>query len=351
MAKVLIVLKRRHDYNPIAHSPRGLSTGLYNSASFIEEMLKNNGISAKLEVAIDNNCIDRMVNQYKPTHVILEALWVVPSKFAVLTKLHPQVKWIVRLHSEMPFMAGEGMALDWIADYLRFPNVDIGVNAPRMLTEVKTYVSTVHSWSQATADSRVHYLPNYYPTDYTTKQYNRNKYWIDIGCFGAVRPLKNHLLQAVAALDFAKATNKQLRFHINGGRIEMKGDPVMHNLRGLFQQLADAGHQMIIHEWVPREGFLELCSQMDLGLQVTFSETFNIVAADLISQGVPVVTSAEIPWASRLFNARAEDSSQISNKLLLSHLVPQLNVKRNQYKLKQYCLNTVAVWDKFFKEQ
>ena len=95
--KVLFILKRHEDFNPVKHSPLGLSTGLFNSANFMNEMLDNAGIRSEIEVAIDNNCIDRLVNKHKPTHVIIEALWVVPSKFSVLTKLHPNVRWIIRL--------------------------------------------------------------------------------------------------------------------------------------------------------------------------------------------------------------------------------------------------------------
>ena len=127
--RILFILKRREDFIPIKHSPLGLSTGLYNSAKFMQEMLVNSGVDAEIEVAIDNNCIDRLVSRHKPTHVILEALWVVPSKFAVLTKLHPTVKWIVRLHSELPFMSGEGIAMDWLGDYSDFANIVIGINA------------------------------------------------------------------------------------------------------------------------------------------------------------------------------------------------------------------------------
>jgi len=265
--KVLFILKRREDFNPVKHSPKGLSTGLFNSASFVDKMLNDMGIESVMEVAIDNNCIDRLVNKHKPTHVIIEALWVIPSKFAVLTKLHPNVRWIIRLHSEMPFMAGEGMAMDWIGDYVTYPQISIGVNAPRMLDEVQTFLKIKQNWTAAQTAERIVYMPNYYPQDYKVKELDRSKYWVDVACFGAVRPLKNHMVQAVAAVKFAKIVGKQLRFHINVGRIEMKGDPVLNNLRGFFQHLYDYGHQLVGHEWRPREGFLETCGEMDIGLQ------------------------------------------------------------------------------------
>jgi len=348
--RILFILKRREDYNPVAHSPKGLSTGLFNSASFMVSMLNDLGIEANIEVAIDNNCIDRLVNQHKPTHVIIEALWVVPSKFAVLTKLHPNVKWIIRLHSEMPFMAGEGMAMDWLGDYVANPNISIGVNAPRMMNEVAEYLKTKMRWSNETINERIIYMPNFYPQEYKKKEFNYDKYWVDIACFGAVRPLKNHLVQAFGALKFANKINKQLRFHINGGRIEMKGDPVMNNLRGLFQHLHIGGHQLIIHEWRVREEFLELCSKMDIGMQCNFSETFNIVGSDLISQGVPLIGTSEIPWASKFFNAVPTDSTYICEILERTYHMPQLNVWRNQTNLTKYTDNTAKIWYNLFKD-
>jgi len=351
VAKVLFILKRREDYHGIKHSPRGLSTGLYNSASFMDDMLKNAGIESVMEVAIDNNCIDRMVNKHKPTHVIIEALWVVPSKFVILSKLHPKVTWIVRLHSEMPFLAGEGMAMNWVGDYADFSNIVIGVNAPRMMSEIKTYLKVAKNWTDEQVSKRIIYMPNYYPQDYKTKEFKRDKYWVDIGCFGAIRPLKNHMLQAAAALKFANRIDKQLRFHINMGRIEMQGNAVMHNLLRFFEHLTDSGHQLIGHEWRPREEFLELCSEMDMGLQVNFSETFNIVTADLISQGVPIVGSYEIPWATRFFNARPAESDEIADIMYRTYKYPQINVKLNQRNLTKYTSTTEKLWVKYFKEQ
>jgi len=336
--KVLFILKRREDYNPVAHSPKGLSTGLFNSANFMNEMLNDAGVESNIEVAIDNNCIDRLVNKHKPTHVIIEALWVVPQKFVILQKLHPTVRWIIRLHSELPFLAGEGMAMDWLGDYIKLKNVDIGVNAPRMLSEARAYLQTVAGWDDATTNQRVFYMPNFYPQDYKKKEFDNKKYWVDIA----------HMVQAVAALKFARKIGKQLRFHINGGRIEMKGDSMMNNIRGFFQHLADEGHQLVVHEWRDRPDFLSLCAEMDVGLQCNFSETFNIVSADLISQGVPVLGSKEIPWSTCWFNSDPTDSDDIAHKLERTYKHPDINVWLNQRNLDKYTNNTRDIWVKYF---
>jgi hypothetical protein len=345
---ILFILKRREDYDQEKHSPQGLSTGLYNSASFMRDMLLAVGVDARLEVAIDNNCIDRLVTKHKPTHVIIEALWVVPSKFTILSQLHKSVTWIIRLHSELPFLAGEGMAMDWIGDYSKYPNIIIGINAPRLMEEVKVYLQIKNNLTDEELKKKVVYLPNYYPQNYVRKEFDNSKETIDVCCFGAVRPFKNHMIQAIAALKFAKVLGKKLNFHINSGRTEMKGEPVLSNLRAMFQHLYDQGHSLTGHEWTPREEFLKTCASMDIGMQVSFSETFNIVGADIVSQGVPLVGSIEIPWMSTQCTATPQNHDEIVNTLLRSYDNPQANVKNNQQLLTHYTNKTQKIWVNYF---
>lgn len=350
MPRVLFILKRREDYNSQKHSKIGLTTGLYNSASFVCNMLNELGVESKTAVVIDNNCIDREVTNYRPNIVIIEAVWVVPDKFHILQKLHPNVTWIVRIHSEMPFMANEGMAIRWFGDYSGYKNIILAPNAPRMVRELRQFLIVKNDWSLATAQSKVIYLPNYYPQTYLqAKKINYDKEYLDIGCFGAIRPLKNHLLQAIAAVEFSESIGKKLAFHINAGRIEMKGEPVLHNLRGLFEHIYDKGHKLITHQWAEREQFLTICNSMDIGLQVSMSETFNIVAADFISQGVPIVSSSELPWTVSLFNASPVDSISIKNAINKTYHNPRLNTVTNRYFLRRYTEKTKKVWEDYFK--
>lgn len=346
LERVLFILKRRQDYDGYKHSQIGLSTGLYNSALYMSDMLNNNKIESKVVVVVDNNCIDKEVHLFKPTHVIIEALWVVPEKFEILHKLHPNVKWIIRLHSQIPFISNEGNAMRWIGEYVTRPNVYIGVNAIEMTKDMRIYLKSKMKWTKGEENSRIIYLPNYYPQKYVTKKLNKERSYINVSCFGSIRPLKNHLIQAIAAIKFADKIGKKLHFHINGDRVEQKGQPVLSNLIGLFDELSDKGHLLIQHDWTPREEFLELCSEMDLGMQVSFSETFNIVGADLISKGVPLVGSDEIPWLSSIYCAKPTMSEDISEKLLCSYKFPKLNVWLNQRNLNCYSNETIKTWVK-----
>jgi hypothetical protein len=349
--KVLFILKRREDYGQEHYSNEGLTTGLYNSATFVCNMLNANNIDSKIVVVIDNNDIDREVNQYSPTHVIIEGLWVVPEKFEVLKKLHKKVKWIIRIHSNSPFLANEGIAFDWIAKYTNSYSVNIATNAPEMNEELRHYVRRKFALTPIKEENLIHNLSNYYPEDHQpAKNTNfKNNEHINIGCFGAIRPLKNHMIQAISAVKFADDIGKKLRFHINIGRIEQNGLPVYNNLKAYFNNLVDKGHELVEHQWMPREEFLQLCRSMDIGMQVSFSETFNIVAADFINQGVPVVTSREIPWVNGLYKCRTTSSASIVKILKRVYNQPKINVLLNRSNLISYSKKAKKVWMRFFK--
>jgi len=346
--KILFILKKRQDSNGVTPSHIGLSTGLFNSSTYVNDMLVAAGVDSQVEVVTDNNDIDRVVTKHKPTHVIIEALWVVPSKFDVLCKLHPKVMWIIRLHSNFPFLANEGIAFQWIGEYVTYPSLFIALNSPRALEQIRYYCQEKMSWTNEETKERIIYLPNYYPQDYITKSYHKHKEYINISCFGAVRPFKNHITQAMAAIEFADKIGKKLKFHINVGRIEQKGDSIIKNLEYLFDSLTHCGHELIKHEWTPGEDFVKLSGKMDIAMQVSLSETFNIVGADSISQGVPLVGSSEIPWLSWLFTANPTNSKSIQRALMLTHLLPDINVKLNQNKLTSYTNETEDIWLKYF---
>ena len=326
MAKLLFILKKRemtYDESTILtqqNTPNFaycISSGLRNSAMFVVDMLNDNGIEAKMVEVIDNNDIDREVTQYQPTHVIIEAFWVVPEKFEILNKLHPKVQWIIRNHSEMPFLANEGVAINWSLQYLARKNVFIAPNSKRAYYDTVRMVEA--AYGRDMARFKVLYLPNFYKIKEDFSKRHPLGKTINVGCFGAVRPLKNHLIQAIAAIDFAMKHDKNLKFHINIARIEDAGNNPLKNLRGLFSNLDPTRFELVEHGWLNHDDFLKLVAQMDIGLQASFTESFNIVAADFVSKGVPIVVSKEIGWIPKDFHAietSVEDIEATMEKVL-----------------------------------
>jgi len=350
-SSVLFILKKREELDETGKK-KIIETGLYNSATYLNTILNNMNINSNIELAIDNNCIDRLVTKNRPTYVIIEALWVVPSKFDILCRLHPTVKWIIRFHSEMPFLACEGIATQWMIKYSLFPNIILGINSKRLLREVRFIVKLKNYFSEEDVNKKVVYLPNFYPTD-TNIECNFDKKVddddsINICCFGAIRPLKNQLIQATSAIEFANKIGKKLRYHINSTRHETNGLPVYNNIKALFIELNDERYTLVEHNWKNKEDFLLLCNQMDIGLQISFSETFNIVGCDLLSQNVPVIFSNDIPWSKTKYNADPTDSIDIVDKLLLTYNNSRDNVETNIKLLKEFTNETINVWVAFF---
>lgn len=358
-SKVLFIIKYRESsgggYNSWndqeAIENKELSSGLLNSARFVADMLRQAGIEVKLVQVIDNNDIDREVSLYKPTHVIIEALWVVPSKFEILQHLHPNVQWIIRGHSELPFIAQEGVAINWITQYVQYENVKYAANSEHSMQDIRAIIKAANpTWSHEKVVEKVPYLPNYYPYNKKISDHHHKKReseFIDISCFGAIRPLKNQLIQAVAAIEYAELRGKILRFHTNATRVETGGENVLLNLEALFK--AAKPHQLIKHPWMPHEEFLKLLQQMDIGMQVSFSETFNIVAADCVVSGVPIVVSPEISWATSWCQAEPTSSEDILLKLLkandwrLKFIMKVLNFRGLSY----FCENSKHHWIKY----
>jgi len=291
-----------------------LSSGLRNSAMFVVDMLNDNDIEAKLVEVVDNNCIDREVTAYKPTHVIIEAFWVVPEKFTILNKLHPGVKWIVRNHSEFPFLANEGIAMDWSMKYLTYPNVFLAPNSRQTFTDTLSIATA--AYGEAVANEKVIFLPNFYKIQKEISPRTLVGDFVNVGCFGAIRPLKNHLVQAIAAIKFADKRKKKLRFHINVARLEDAGNNVLKAIHGVFDNLDPKQYELVEHGWLNHDDFLDLANSMDIGLQCSFTESFNIVTADFVSQGVPVVTSKEVEWLPEHFTVdEVTNSDEICDKM------------------------------------
>lgn len=263
MRKILFILK----YRTCDHYGTHLSSGLLNSANFVNDVLNKTGhVESSLVQVPDGNYVDREVYLKKPDIVVLEAYWVSPAKVLELTKLHPKVKWIVRSHSNLPFFATEANALKWTWEYLTVPNLTIAPNNLKLLDCL--IKMTKHS-------SKIKHLPNYYPTKKDRCFHTRPSRYgvIDVGCFGALRPLKNQVNQAMAAMLYADNHRANLKFHINHSRSDGNGNSILLNLRSMFNPIFNPNHRLVEHDWVSHDDFMKLMTTMDIGMQVSYTET------------------------------------------------------------------------------
>jgi hypothetical protein len=191
------------------------------------------------------------------------------------------------------------------------------------------------------------YLPNYYSCEKPKLNWcqvihgakvNPENNVLHVGCFGAIRPLKNHVHQALAALKYAHQTGKTLFFHINASRVEGSAGPILRCLRSVFSHHPE--HQLIEAPWMSHADFLDYSANMDVVMQVSMSETFNIVAADAVARGIPTLVSSEVPWSHAVQRANPHDVEDIVDSLervmhLAHHGVAQYLQARSLWRYSQ----------------
>ena len=330
--KILFLLKKNMlsggQHSPVAKS------GLLNSATITAGQLeKHLGVKTELEVCVDGNEVDKFLHKHKPKICVIEAIWVHPLKMQELVRLHKRVKFVVLIHSEVPFLANEGNAIDWIKQYNEIDRVYPAFNSERTFKQFNEL------------DIIDLYLPNVYLDVENKKQDKRDHCGIiNVGCFGAVRPFKNQLIQAMAAIIFANRSNWLLKFHMNTTRTEQGGESVLKNIIALFD---DNKHELINHGWMEREQFMHLVSRMDLGLQVSFTESFNIIAANFVEENIPIVVSRTIDWMPSAQQADTEDVEDIIDKMEHS-IVHRGSVVRKAIRyLNRYNKRSLDAWKDF----
>jgi hypothetical protein len=81
---------------------------------------------------------------------------------------------------------------------------------------------------------------------------------------------------------------------MNEERIEMGANAIYKSLIAIFEGSQKC--KLVFHNWLSHEQFLKLISEMDVSMQVSLSETFNIVSADAVNENVPALVSDEIHW-------------------------------------------------------
>jgi len=332
------------------HLPSGMSVSVGQMVIALREL----GVDAKLVQAENNNFIHQEVEAYKPTHVVIEGFWVVPEKFKVLVALNPKIRWIVRCHSNADFLAHEGNVFGWALDYLE-RGITVAFNSP----DAKRAVDGLVRESDVCRPGATLYLPNYYdfnvqlslPRELLQKLVIRHSKLkvggeFHVGCFGAIRPLKNTMHQALAALHVAKRMGVKLRFYVNANRIENKGESLITALRSLFDRMAP--HELVEVPWQEHDQFMRLLTDMDIVSQVSLSETFNIVLADSVACGVPVI-GANIPWLDPEY--QADPSSMPSIEKTMYHTWLKSGNETVQHRqrrtLIQYVRKSAELWERY----
>jgi glycosyltransferase involved in cell wall biosynthesis len=286
--------------------------GLSNSSQFIVDFLLGAGLESIAEELEDHEEIIQRLATLNPDTCVIEALWVRPERMRQIVTFFPSIKFYVRVHSHFPFLSAESVAMQWFRDYKTIAD-DFGYN--------RFQIASNHSSVSLSLTDMIHtdvkYLPNLYRSVNAIlhKPYDISRTSIHIGCFGATRILKNTLNQAVAAIAAANALGRYLYFHINASPNEELTNPIVRNLIYLFDQ--QPNHFLMIDKWAEYSEFINTLTEIDLNLQSSFTETFNLVSCDSIYAGIPVITSNVIDWLPEdLKLVNEQDTNELTAKII-----------------------------------
>jgi len=292
-------------FKDFAYWIRSSCVGLHVAGFTTAEVLREKGVDVSVFPVRHNVDLVHAIDKYNETHdeplthVVISAPWLSAHDLKTIIKNWPCTKFIILSHSNVGFLQADPNGVELLRAYLalatRHTNLQVGGNSHRFV-----------EWLGYAYASEVIWLPNLYPFETCeTKKWKDGV--IKIGAFGAVRPEKNFMTAAAAAVAIHKNLGVPVELHMLSG-----GEGDQGRVAPAIEQMCFGieGISLIRHEWEPWDKFIETVGEMDLLLQLSYTESFNMVTADGISRGVPSVVSSAITWAPECWKVDADDVMQ-----------------------------------------
>jgi hypothetical protein len=247
------------------------------------------------------NAIDKYnsTNKAPLTHVVISAPWLSTWDLRSLIESYPLIQFAVLSHSNVGFLQADPDGVWNLRHYLdiaeEHDNFRVGGNSYKFV-----------EWLKSAYGGNPVLLPNLYP-DLLSHHGRWEGDVLKIGAFGAMRPYKNFMTAAGAAVVIQRSLGVPVEFHMSGG-----GEDTGLILPAIEQIFGDTDVKLVMHKWQYWDKFVSLVGDMDLLLQPSYTESFNMVTADGISMGVPSVVSPAIYWAPDSWKADPDDAMDIA---------------------------------------
>lgn len=315
--------------------------GLHVAGYATAEVLGNYGIETVAAAVRHNVDLVDFIEKYneehdKPlTHVVISAPWLSSYDLEKLLSYFRHTQFVILSHSNVGFLQADSCGMHLLRRYhelaRHYHNLKIGGNSFKFA-----------KWMKESYGDDVVLLPNLYPLNEVPSP----KVWdqvspLKIGAFGAVRPQKNFMTAAAAAVVIHRRLCIPVEFHMSEGG---EGD-FNSTSRAIDEMLHGTGVTIVRHKWCYWDDFVKLVATMDLMIQVSYTESFNMITADGISVGVPSVVSPAIYWAPAAWKADPDNALDVAVKgiyLLVRHHQLYDGIKALE-------LHNVHSW-KFWKE-
>jgi hypothetical protein len=311
----------------------GLGVTALNGA----KCLRDAGVSADVWAIAGAADLRTRLRGSGASHVVVSAPWIATSDLAQLCAEFKETQFAVTCHSNLGFLQADPNAMRLLREGLELRrtawNFQIAANCERLA-----------DWAGDAYGIPCAYLPNMYHLDKETPR--RERYSggpLRIGAFGATRVLKNLMTAAGAALQVANGMRASLEFWISSGRNEGAGSVV----EAVRQMMTGLPHVKLVENgWQTWPQFRQTVRHMHLLLQPSYTESFNVVTADGVAEGVPSVVSEAIDWAPAAWRAPVDDASamaRVGKKLLKSRWA----ASRGLASLRAHNKRAMAAWGEF----
>lgn len=282
----------------------GLNVAGFTTAKY----LKEHGIDTIVFPVRHNVDIVRAIDHYNETHikrlthVVISAPWLSLHDMKNLVRNFSDIQFVILSHSNVGFLQADPNGVELFRKYAELSkthkNLKVGGNSSRFA-----------EWFKISYHEDCVCLPNLYPTPRI-----HGKVWdgyspIKIGAFGALRPEKNFMTAAAAAVAIHSMLGIPIEIHMSTGGEECHST----TLPAIVEMTEHIkGIKLIKHDWESWDKFIQLISSMDLLIQVSYTESFNMITADGISVGVPSVVSPVIYWAPDSWKADPDDAINVA---------------------------------------
>lgn len=154
---------------------------------------------------------------------------------------------------------------------------------------------------------------------------------------------KNLLSAAEAAVELAERLSVGLEYYVNSGRDENHwgGARMIEARNEIFSGMRDK--KIIQVPWEPWPKFRRTVRIMDLLINPSFDETFCVVTADGIAEGVPSVVTGAMEWTPPHWQAEPWDPTQIM-RVGMGLLHDRQSVHDARRLLERYVADGLKLW-------
>jgi hypothetical protein len=319
-------------------------TGLGNSARMTANTLSRAGVWTDVWAitTVDDLC-KRLSNvqyeaksyhEHRVSHVVLHAPWLTVQAVGSLISRFPDVRFLQICHSKVSFLYVDTGAVSRLHDLVELsqtvPNYCFCGNSRKF-----------SDWVTRTLGKSL-YLPNLYDVSTFRSLSGRrtpSNTLLKVGCFGATRPFKNLITAAAATMELAEMLGVGAEFHISSGRDTSK--QVLLTVAELLSpsrrvKLVDAG-------WQSWGKFRRLIGTMNVLMQPSFTESFNMVTADGIAEGVCSAVSEAIDWVPKRWRADSDNANDVA-KVAANLLYDGYAVEEGREALLDYVKLGTRIW-------